>query len=407
MEIAVGHGRVDSDKGVIYDAKIVGLESRNIGRTIGLDPREFGDAINKPYGYSKLALESAIPLYEGAILRVNHPKSELDDTGKRIVTQRTRGLFDTVGEVRNVRMKEDGLYGDLYLLKSNKSVPFILEAAERMPDKIALSHNAYGLPTLKNGKAVIDSIEKVYSVDIVGDKPGTTNGLFESFEGEEPKVIKKKIKEIFESIPSSHWFRSQLLECMGNGDYGKNVAEMDVSYDSPAAPDSDTMAKDAFRAMVMAAFDDDSLDDAATAKRIKEILMAKQKLSSSSEPKAAPESEGGEDMQETQLREKEALLESRLKSVETELADKKAELAARELLESMGREPTPGRIRMLKKADNDAERKAFIEEWAKVEAPAATTPLVARPRYVTVQESTADSGEKTLEGKDLIAAINR
>ncbi len=51
--------------------------------------------------------------------------------------------------------------------------------AEKLPNKIALSHNAHGNTKLVNGRAVIHEIQTVYSVDLVGDKPGTTNGLFE------------------------------------------------------------------------------------------------------------------------------------------------------------------------------------------------------------------------------------
>src|SRR5262249_2363425 len=47
--------RVDVKGGVIHGVKIVGLESRNIGRTIGLDPDEFAGALDKPYGYSPSA----------------------------------------------------------------------------------------------------------------------------------------------------------------------------------------------------------------------------------------------------------------------------------------------------------------------------------------------------------------
>jgi hypothetical protein len=175
-----GVGNVDWDNGVIYEAKIIGFQSRNIGRTIGLDPKEFGSAVNKTYSYSRQALLDAISMYESAPVRVGHPPTKFDEDGKRVLVSGDRPGLRNVGEVRNVRMKDDGLYGDIYLIKSHPDVPGILETASRMPDKIALSHNAYGKPVLQGGRAVIDKIIEVYSVDFVSDPPGTTNGLFET-----------------------------------------------------------------------------------------------------------------------------------------------------------------------------------------------------------------------------------
>lgn len=392
--LPIKRDRVDVEAGVIYDVKIVGLESRNVGRTIGLDPKEFGDALNKTYGYSKQALEAAIPMYEGAVSRIDHPASEIDGDGKRIVKSNSRPALATFGQVKNVRLKEDGLYGDLHLIKSHPSTAFVLEVAEKMPDKLALSHNAYGVPTLKNGRAIIDQILEVYSVDIVGDKPGTTNGLFESYS--EGETVKKTIKQIFESLPAKAAGRSRLIEMMDEEMDGAKVAEMEV--DMPAEANTDDQVKSAFRAMVMAAFDDDSLDAKATVAKIKDILAAQDKLAGK-EP-AKEESEKKVETQESLA--DEADWKKRVALLESENQEMKLDKHARALLETAEREVTDVRLKAVKSLTDDSDRKQLIESWPK-KTPQAD---FGRPRTsAPLLESQAD--EKPLKGKDLISAITR
>lgn len=398
--LPIKRDRVDVEAGVIYDVKIVGLESRNVGRTIGLDPKEFGDALNKTYGYSKQALEAAIPMYEGAVSRIDHPASEIDGDGKRIVKSNSRPALATFGQVKNVRLKEDGLYGDLHLIKSHPSTAFVLEVAEKMPDKLALSHNAYGVPTLKNGRAIIDQILEVYSVDIVGDKPGTTNGLFESFS--EGETVKKTIKQIFESLPAKAAGRSHLIEMMDEEMDGSKVAEMEV--DMPAEANTDDQVKSAFRAMVMAAFDDDSLDAKATVAKIKDILAAQDKLAGKEPAKEVTEMADdkykGKETQES-LADK-SDLEKRLSLLESENQDLKLDKHARALLETAEREVTDVRLKAVKSLTNDSDRKQLIESWPK-KTPQAD---FGRPRTsAPLMESQAD--EKPLSGKELISALKR
>jgi hypothetical protein len=269
-DLARGFKRVDAANGVIYGAKIVGLESRNIGRTIGLDSKTFGDALDKTYGYSKAGLTEAIPMYEGATVRIDHPLSELDDNGRRVIKQRSRPALSTNGVLRNVRMEEDGLYGDIHLFLHHPHTAFILEVAERAPDKIACSHNADGTPVLENGRAVIKKINQVYSVDLVGDKPGTTKGLFEdAIEGHMPK--QRTIRQIIENLPDGAIGRIELLEMANTSYCGIRVEEMDASpimpQFGPAAGASGQeqqspaqAASDALRTVVMAIYDDPASD---------------------------------------------------------------------------------------------------------------------------------------------------
>lgn len=358
FEVSSGFERVDAEKGIIYGVKIVGLESRNIGRTIGLDAKTFNGALDKTYGYSKRALESAIPMYEGCSVRIDHPDMKMDGEGRRTVISNSRKFLETFGELRDVRMGADGLYGDLHYLTTHGLAGQVVEAANKFPDKIALSHNAFGVPVLRNGRAVIEEILQVYSVDIVGDKPGTTNGLFESYSEDIP-VAKKTIKQIFESVAVTNPGRARLLEMCDEEIGGAKVAEMEV--DAPADMSSDDQIKSAFRTAVMAAFDDDKLDSKGTLAKIKEILAAQDKLAGKAEATETPAS--GKETAESAADESE--LAKRLRLLETENQEMKADKAARSLLESAGREITPVRLNAVKALPNDADRKALIETWPK------------------------------------------
>jgi hypothetical protein len=402
LELSTGHGRVDAAAGIIYEAKIVGLESRNVGRTIGLDPETFNGALDKTYSYSRQALESAIPIYNGMILRTNHPKSSIDPSGVRVVRQASRGVMETIGELKNVRFKEDGLYGDMHLLKTHPDTPAILEMAERMPDKIALSHNAYGVPVLQNGRAVINRIVEVYSVDIVGDKPGTTNGLFESFE--EGSVVKKTFKQIVESLANDFRGRRLLEEMVDDEEKvnGEKIEEMEI--DVPAESSPEDQVSDALRVVVLAIYDDESLDTAEKLAKIKEIFKMKDKIEGTEPVEAPPvEPDFGAATEESVKRGK---VNPQIKQLQETVAvltaerdEAKAINHARELLEAMDRDVDDVRVNAVIRQPNDKARKELIETWPKREE----SFTVPRPKFsAPLMESET---ETVLTGEKFIAAL--
>jgi hypothetical protein len=146
--------RVDREAGVIRRVKVLGRESAN-GRT-----------------YSDQAMHDAARLYEGARVNINHDRDK---------PTRERGLLEEFGTLKNVQLQEGSVYADLYYIKSHPLAELVLEKAERFPDKIGLSHNADGRGQRQAGKFVVESIERVLSVDLVLN-PATTKGLFESAE---------------------------------------------------------------------------------------------------------------------------------------------------------------------------------------------------------------------------------
>lgn len=154
--------RVNREAGVIVGVKICGLESPN-----GVP----GLPQIKGRRYLLEALKAAIPLYEGCAVNANH----LLDGDDQVQIE------DGFGELRNVRVTELGLFGDLHFLRSHPMAERVCEAAERMPRQFGLSphHLVDGEP--RGEFFVVSKIEEVFSVDLVRT-PATTKGLFEEKE---------------------------------------------------------------------------------------------------------------------------------------------------------------------------------------------------------------------------------
>lgn len=155
--VSAGAGcRVDRGAGVIRGVKILGLESRN-RRT-----------------YLPEALRRAASLYEGAKVNVNHPKGSPNGP---------RDYQDRIGLLRNVRLEQadGGLRGDFHFNPKHALAEQLIWDAEHSPENVGFSHNVEARTNPKNGRAVVEEIIRVQSVDLVAD-PATTRGLFEQTE---------------------------------------------------------------------------------------------------------------------------------------------------------------------------------------------------------------------------------
>jgi hypothetical protein len=159
---------VDREAGVIRGVKVLGRESRN-GRE-----------------YSDRALHEAAQLYEGIGVNLNHPD--------RKETNRERPVEAGFGWLAAARVEADGVYADLHYLRSHAQAAVLIEAAERNPKRFGLSHNAEGKVARRDGKTIVESIEKVRSVDVV-QNPATNSGLFES---EERKMSTRTVQEVIQ-----------------------------------------------------------------------------------------------------------------------------------------------------------------------------------------------------------------
>jgi hypothetical protein len=141
--------RVDRSSGVIQGVKLLGTLSKK----------------GREYPVSVIA--KAAPMYEGMRVNIDHV-----DPGQR------RSLRDRIGIVKNVAVKEDGLYGDFHFNPKHALAEQIAWDAENAPQNLGFSHDTRGVVRSLGGRAVVESIEKVLSVDLVAN-PATTDGLFE------------------------------------------------------------------------------------------------------------------------------------------------------------------------------------------------------------------------------------
>lgn len=268
--------KVDRGQGVIYGVKIIGCTSKN-GRY-----------------YSRDVLQEAIPLYQGKAVNANHDRSG----GGRIVE-------DGLGWLENVTFRDDGLYGDLYLLKSHDMFERICEAAERNPSIFGLSHDAAGDTKLVDGKLYVTKITEVNSVDLVKD-PATTNGLFESRE-HKPMNLKEKLINA-KLADASKLFRASFLE-------------EDMVATMPEQPTPEEALKAGFKAAINAVIDDDTLDTKTKMAKLKDLMNTQDKLISPEEPAAeapAEESEYSDDDEENSVKEQVNALQKKIAAYELE-----------------------------------------------------------------------------------------
>lgn len=141
-------------KSVIRNCKLIGFESQN-GRY-----------------YPPEVLRSAVHLYEGARVNIDHPER---GPGQE------RKLGDRIGVIRNARfVAGSGIFGDFHYNPHHPMAEQLAWDAENNPGAFGFSHNAslrLGRPQL--GREVVEQIVAIRSIDLVAD-PATTTSLFES-----------------------------------------------------------------------------------------------------------------------------------------------------------------------------------------------------------------------------------
>ncbi|MHC4122448.1 MAG: hypothetical protein ACYSSI_02655 [Planctomycetota bacterium] len=144
---------IDSESRVLHNVALVGMVSRNNRR------------------YTREALQTGATKYEGVRVYIDHPHKEDERRGWRSVR-------DLAGKIENVRFDGQKLRGDISLL-NNDGGKLTFEIANGMPEIAGMSHNAFGKFHRENGQEVIETIDRVVSVDVVTE-PATNNGFFES-----------------------------------------------------------------------------------------------------------------------------------------------------------------------------------------------------------------------------------
>lgn len=258
---------MDRQAGILRGVKVLGFDSTN-GRY-----------------YTPECVKEAMHLYEGAPVSIDHRKDEKDD----------RPAAAVFGYLRNVRLKADGLYGDLHFMRKHPMAQQICEAGERMPHVYGLSHDANGEGEWKDGTFVVHRISEVRSVDLVAD-PATTRGLFESKRSISKRkgVTVMKLGAFLESarLPSVYRRTTKRLMEMGYMDPDTEMKEEDmpdgVSLDAPADEVASASPDDAlwsgFRAAINAVIDDPGMDASSKHKKIGKLLKAHEGLTADDAP---------------------------------------------------------------------------------------------------------------------------
>lgn len=158
LEAAAVLREADAPDGVVVfkDVAILGLVSSNSD-----------DGHQRTYEAD--AVKAAAPLYEGARSYINH--TTWTENGA------DRDLHRLLGEFKAVRYDEatNKLRGDLHALVT-PSTQHVITLMERMPHRLALSHDVQGL---QNEDGVVHAITTVHSVDVV-PVGGTNQNLYEA-----------------------------------------------------------------------------------------------------------------------------------------------------------------------------------------------------------------------------------
>lgn len=320
--------KVNLEEGTISDVKLLGRVSKN-GRE-----------------YSDQALRDAARLYEGAVINIDHPDAK--DGNK------PRGFMEGVAVAQKTRVADDGVYGTLHTIKAHPAAAPLLEWAQRFPGQFGLSHNADGHEVSKGGKRIVESLERVISVDVVRN-PATVAGLFESEQTMSTK--KTTIKQIIEAEFPKTAKGAGLLEMDG-------MAEMPVEMPVDAGAGEDQIWA-AFKQSIISVVEDDKLDTKATLKKIGEILKAYDKLNGASGEEKKDPPAGGTTESEKLLASIGSLIESKLAPVTADLDAMKRDAKIKQLCEQFQVTPDAVLLEALVKLPDEAARKSLLEREAK------------------------------------------
>lgn len=317
---------VDRDAKVIRGVKILGRDSAN-GRT-----------------YSDKALADGKGLYEGSRVNFDHP----DKTAKG------RKFSDGFGVIKECEVRADGVYGNLHYLESHPLSAMVIEKAERFPNAFGLSHNAEGAVKMKGGKAVVESLTKVESVDIV-DRPATNAGLFES---EEAPTI--PLSEALESLTDD---LDSLLEMLPPEVTGATPVAQPMGMGTEQADPMEAV-KDALAKASDAIFRNDGIGPQETAKKIKQLINVLAKLTGQlDQQQEEPADMKPEEVEAHVAKATEALV-AQVGELTESLASVAKRDAARSILESKSVAPNSQLMGELLACADEAAMKELCESWS-------------------------------------------
>lgn len=140
------------EAGIIRNVKVLGATSRN--------HRQYPTEVR----------QSAIKLLEGSKVNLDHVQKGKEQT-----------IHNRFGKLVNVHDDGSAVFADLHYLQSHPMAATIQEAAEKMPEILGLSIRGEGKTRTEKDTEIVESIDRIHSVDLVCD-PATNSSLFEAAE---------------------------------------------------------------------------------------------------------------------------------------------------------------------------------------------------------------------------------
>jgi len=357
-------GSVDREKRIIHGTKILGKFSQNTHGLEGIEGTEYTDA----------ALDKAITLYEGKKSYADHPSRTNPNT--------ERATRDLVGIHRNVRREKDGLYSDFHYRSSHN---YLADDAEQMPDALGFSHNSVGSGRIANRKYMVESIDKVRSIDLV-TQPATTRGLYES----EETMATKTVAEALKPLKLGAKIEKQLFEDFGMAS--------DAALAAPPAAGEDTPDyRDHLGEAIKTVLADDSLDMAAKKAKIMAILKASDDTTKSDAPKSDSDSGGGDDTSKAE--------KTSMESLQAEIAELKRDKAITDLCESESFKPSKNQRKALALFESEDDRLEFITEAKAAEKPAEQPKTGPRSQSSRTLQESKKNDDKPADSKGWLTRL--
>ena len=353
--------RVDTEKGIIYGVKFLG-EISSHGREYPFEMRQ-----------------RALKLFENRPSYANHPAKPGD----------SRDVRTLIGWTKNPENRADGVYGEWHYLKNDPLGAKVAEAAERNPSVLGFSQVADVKQRLVGSRKVVESIDFVDSVDLVAEG-ATTKGIFES----KDPPMQKTFKQFLSSLFASDTTKIRVLEADPPADVmAANMPADAVPTDTGGT--SEDQAKAAFKAMVVAVWDDQSLSWPETLKKIKDIATTQEKLL-----------ESGSTATTTDTTNAPAPTDAAATATEGRVRALERRLMIRELCDAENVKPTLLLTKAMEGARDEAEMRVLIAEAKKTTTPETPgkKPQSAGTRVAESKASAGFNADAINDGKALAAA---
>ena len=360
---------VDEANGVIRRVKLLGRFSRN---SHGMTEAENGT----DYAPCMAANRA---MYEGLKVKCDHPSD-------RANPGRERSVRDTLGVIRNVVLENDesgnpALWGDMHCNTDHDMYKLVLQDVKKGLGLYGLSHNAAAKRERfdqQSRRLVIEELAVVRSVDLV-DRPATNRNLWES------ETVKTTLRSLIESRAAggkrAKWKRWLLEE-----DGMMSDETMDAPMDTPMAGEEGEAAWSGFMQEIQVIGEKvkaKEMDAKTAGKKVMAIFKAHESLFGSSEPTEEPDDYMDVSEEETMTETPESV----------ELAQLRAEKAARSLFESVGHNPTQLQIEAVA-GMKDAKKQRELAESFKgngYKVPRSSPP--AAPKQHTAGRNVTESAE--------------